>query len=300
MARRRNANGAAALDPDDLRFALGKLTKDRLLAVLDAALAAIPRSRVNEVLGVHIDLGALRSRAATRRPGAPARLLADAKKFHAGTMAGLFYEGFRVNSKNFMDKSETTEEWIYECNQLFGRCVDVGAGGNHVAVRDALELLLDLLRRINRGEKIIFFADKGGDWQVGVEWDRVLPAYFASLVATETAERFTTQALDVVGEFVRRDEKKFLGLAKKAVFSKAPGVRGPIITEHLVGLLGLGRAPAQALLAAQPRTVLEALRIHGVGRKTTRRLLDLGLLGDPEGVQHRSRTDEEMGLVDAG
>jgi hypothetical protein len=41
-------------------------------------------------------------------------------------------------------------------------------------------------------------------------------------------------------------------------------------------------------------TVLKALGIRGVGRKTTKRLLDLGLLTDPEGVQTRARTAEEL------
>jgi hypothetical protein len=41
-------------------------------------------------------------------------------------------------------------------------------------------------------------------------------------------------------------------------------------------------------------TVLEALGIPGVGRKTTKRLLALGLLTDPEGVQTQARTAEEL------
>jgi hypothetical protein len=40
--------------------------------------------------------------------------------------------------------------------------------------------------------------------------------------------------------------------------------------------------------------VLKALGIHGVGRKTTKRLLALGLLTDPEGAQTRARTAEEL------
>jgi hypothetical protein len=68
----------------------------------------------------------------------------------------------------------------------------------------------------------------------------------------------------------------------------------PITTDALRGRPGLSRAACDALLALQPATVLTALRIHGVGRKTTRRLLSLGLLTDPEGVQTRARTAEEL------
>jgi hypothetical protein len=63
----------------------------------------------------------------------------------------------------------------------------------------------------------------------------------------------------------------------------------PLLTaEDLRGWPGLRRAVAEALVARQPRTVLEALHIRGVGRKTTKRLLARGLLVDPEGVQRRT------------
>ena len=64
-----------------------------------------------------------------------------------------------------------------------------------------------------------------------------------------------------------------------------PSVTARIKAEHLDGLPGLSMKSRYELVARQPRTVLEALRIEGVGRKTTRRLLELGVLKDPEGVQ---------------
>jgi hypothetical protein len=71
----------------------------------------------------------------------------------------------------------------------------------------------------------------------------------------------------------------------------------PIISEaHLQGLPGISRVVRDRFLLRQPATVLEALKIHGVGRKTTKRLFALGLLSDPEGVQTRALTAEEMSL----
>jgi hypothetical protein len=72
----------------------------------------------------------------------------------------------------------------------------------------------------------------------------------------------------------------------------------PITAEHLAGLPGLRKAARQRLLAAQPVTVLEALRIPDVARRTTRRLLALGVLIDPERAQNRSLTLEEIRPVD--
>jgi hypothetical protein len=58
-----------------------------------------------------------------------------------------------------------------------------------------------------------------------------------------------------------------------------------IRVDDLRGQPGLSRVARGHLLRGQPTTVLEALRIRGVGRSTTKRLLALGLLTDPEEVQ---------------
>jgi hypothetical protein len=64
-----------------------------------------------------------------------------------------------------------------------------------------------------------------------------------------------------------------------------------ITAVHLQGLPGLSEKARDQLLALQPKTVLEALRIPGIGRGTTRKLLELGLLIDPEGVQYGARQE---------
>ena len=62
-----------------------------------------------------------------------------------------------------------------------------------------------------------------------------------------------------------------------------------IESHHVEGLPGLSRQAQARLLAEQPRTVRDALRIPGVGRKTTRHLLDEGVIDDPDGLQPGSR-----------
>jgi tRNA U34 5-carboxymethylaminomethyl modifying enzyme MnmG/GidA len=64
--------------------------------------------------------------------------------------------------------------------------------------------------------------------------------------------------------------------------------------DDLRGQPGLSRAACDALLALQPRTLRQALRIRGVGRKTAHRLLALGVLTDPEGLQNRKLTLEDL------
>jgi nucleotidyltransferase/DNA polymerase involved in DNA repair len=67
-----------------------------------------------------------------------------------------------------------------------------------------------------------------------------------------------------------------------------------IADDDLRGQPGLSRAAIDSLVEQQPATVMQALRIHGVGRKTSARLLALGILSDPEGVQNRAMTLEEL------
>ena len=68
----------------------------------------------------------------------------------------------------------------------------------------------------------------------------------------------------------------------------------PITYDDLRGQPGLSRAAIDSLVKQQPATVMQALRMHGVGLKTTARLLAFGVLSDPEGVQNRRMTLEEF------
>jgi tetratricopeptide (TPR) repeat protein len=61
-----------------------------------------------------------------------------------------------------------------------------------------------------------------------------------------------------------------------------------ITVDDLLGQPGLSQAAISRLVKAQPPTVLKAISIHGVGRKTAYRLLRLGLLTDPDGLQGRA------------
>src|SRR5438093_5397812 len=60
---------------------------------------------------------------------------------------------------------------------------------NPTEVRQAMDILFGLLNHIDKGDDdVIFFADEGGSWQVGVDWAKVLPVWFKVLSATAEPE----------------------------------------------------------------------------------------------------------------
>jgi len=73
------------------------------------------------------------------------------------------------------------------------------------------------LRRIDKGDDtIVFFADEGGSWQVGVDWRAVFCAYFASLAQTTDPEEYASTAVALIDEFESYDRDRHLRAARAA------------------------------------------------------------------------------------
>ena len=94
-------------------------------------------------------------------------------------------------------------------------------GGRHessdVECRNAFEILFGLLRHVDEClDDIIFFADEGGSWQVGVEWRSVLPAYFRCLAVTALPEDYARAAVLVIEEFESFNRALHLKSAREA------------------------------------------------------------------------------------
>jgi len=141
-------------------------------------------------------------------------LLAEVKAFEAASRKGEYYESFSVNSKNYMLTSGGTRAWIAECGRLFSRCVKASGKGVPKETCDAFEILFALLERIDECmDDIVFFADEGGSWQVGADWLKVLPAWFACLAAVAEPEEYARRVVDRVDRFARYDRDIHLAVA---------------------------------------------------------------------------------------
>lgn len=202
---------SAAIDRDKLRAAVRRLGDEYVFYMLDDAIDLLPPAKLMKLVSSYLDVRQL-------RPDAPGKknLLADARAFDAASRAGKYYESFNVNSKNFMDKSTGTRAFIADCNRLLDRCVTQAPKGNAAEIREAIEIILGLLRYIDEcNDDVIFFADEAGSWQVGVDWAKVLPALFSCLSRTMEPEEYARRVVEVVDEFDKHDRGKHFAAARR-------------------------------------------------------------------------------------
>jgi len=199
-----------SLDRDKLRRDIRKLRRDDLLSLLDRAIDQIPKTRLPKVFQGIVD-----PKKKKNNENISKEFLSEIKLFYKASLNGKYYEDFNVNSKNYMNKSSGTKKWISECNRLFNLCVS-NVSHSCKDVRDAMLILFGLLRRIDEGDSdFVFFADEAGSWQVGVDWDRVLPAWFRCLSEMADSDEFAEETVRVIEDYVEYDREKFLTIARK-------------------------------------------------------------------------------------
>ena len=199
------------IDPEKLRGALRRLSRGDLLAIAERATELVPRAKLRALVG---DLVQLDELAESRSGAAP--LLDEVRKFHEASLRGDHYESFAVNSKNFTQKSEGTEEFIDEFDRLVGRCVRASEKTPGPPLREAFELLFGLLRHIDKGhDDVVFFADEGGAWQVGVDWRAALPAYFRCLANCASPADFAREVDRTIKDFADYERPRHLTAARR-------------------------------------------------------------------------------------
>jgi hypothetical protein len=199
-----------AIDLERLRVALRRLSRGDLLVIAERATELVPRPKLRRLVGDFVRLDAL------AEPKSAAPLLDEVRKFHEASLRGDHYEGFAVNSKNFMQKSEGTEEFIAEFDRLVGKCVRAREKTPGPPLREAFELLFGLLRHIDKGhDDMVFFADEGGSWQVGVDWRAALPAYFRCLADTASPADFAREVDRTIKDFVEYERPRHLTAARR-------------------------------------------------------------------------------------
>ncbi|MGB5711733.1 MAG: hypothetical protein WBM44_12600, partial [Waterburya sp.] len=186
-----------------------ELEIEELLSLLDRAIELIPQERLPELIEGFFDLDLLSVDELSEQS-----LLEDVLEFHSDSLAGLYYDDFEVNSKNFMERSRGTINWIAEHERLMNRCLIESREGDLEQMRQAFELLFNLLDEVDEcRDDIIFFADEAGAWQVGVEWDEVLPCYFKVLAAVGQPSEYASGVIKIVKSHANYNSDNYFKLA---------------------------------------------------------------------------------------
>jgi len=180
------------IDRDKLRAAVRKMGTEYVFLMLDDAITLLPETKLRKLIAQYLNPHEFRPDSAKK-----ADLLADVKAFQKASLAGEYHQAFAVNSKNYTEKSSGTLAWIADCLRLLERRLAQSKKEDPKTVCQAFEIIFSLLSKIDEGnDDILFFADEGGSWQVGVDREKVLPAWFRVLSATagpsEYAQRITT------------------------------------------------------------------------------------------------------------
>ncbi|MBT9317615.1 hypothetical protein [Leptothoe spongobia] len=170
------------------------LDTEELLFLLDRAIELIPQETLPELLKGVLDLDSFQVDEI-----ADELILEEVLDFQADSLAGVYYESFRVNSRNYMDQSRGTINWIAEFKRLMNRCIKECQAGEYFQAHPAFEVLIELLDEVDEcRDDIIFFADESGSWQVGVSWENVLPSYFTALAEVVEPEVYAESVVKVV------------------------------------------------------------------------------------------------------
>lgn len=202
------------IDPEKLRDAVRKLGDDYVFYMLDDAISLLSPTKLEKLAGQYLDVKRLRPDA--EPTGGERTLLALVKTFDARSRAGGYYESFNVDSKNCTDSSPGTRSFIAECRRLLDRCVAETRKGDPVETRASFETIFNLLRHIDDAhDDVIFFADEGESWQVGVEWRKVFPAWFRCLSRTAPPDDFGRLVVDTVNALDGRGDLRHIASARK-------------------------------------------------------------------------------------
>ena len=201
------------IDRDKVRAEVRKLGNEYVFLMLDDAIELLPVAKLQKIAKKYLDLKRLSPDAdKATKPS----LLRNVKRFEKASLSGEYYESFGVNSQNYTQKSAGTSAWIAEYLRLPDRCVINAKKSNPAEVRQAMDILFGLLNHIDKGhDDVIFFADEGGSWQVGVDWDKVLPVWFKVLSATAEPEEYAQRITALLSCHYSYGRDKMLAIARR-------------------------------------------------------------------------------------
>jgi len=203
--------GNPRIDRAKLRTAVRRLGSKHIYLMLDGALDLLPRSKLAKLVSGYIDPSTI-----SQDADGESSLLDEVKVFEKASLRGDYYESFSVNSKNCTEMSKGTTAWIAECHRLLDRCAAESTKESPDKTIEAIDIIVGLLRHIDKClDDVVFFADEGGSWQVGVDLRKMFPAWFKCLSAVSSPDTYVNRVKEITDEFGSYDRDKNLAVARR-------------------------------------------------------------------------------------
>jgi hypothetical protein len=127
-------------------------------------------------------------------------LFKEIGKFYQESLAGEYYAPFEIDSKNFMDIPEETEEWFDRLGEFLESSIALSEQAEHSIAIKCFGLLYELILEMEEGDEIVF-AHELGSWMIPGGEKNSINAYFRSLSLSSSPEEFTKATLPLI----RRD-----------------------------------------------------------------------------------------------
>ena len=145
--------------------AINKLKKSELLSLLEDAFNNMDGKTQRNVFGELF-------KAHTKKERTPEKLLKGIEHFYKKSMDGYYYAPFDVNSKNFSDIPEETDEWFDELGDYLDFTSTMVNEQQYEIGLKCFTILFDLIDRMESGEEIVF-ADELGSWMISTKEDYI-------------------------------------------------------------------------------------------------------------------------------
>jgi len=177
----------------DLSDTLKRQKKAVLLELLKQAFVAMEPKQQRAVFGE------LAKKPPAARSNGTA-LLEDVVEFERDSLARKYYQFFMINSKNFSDIPEKTDEWFDHLGVLLTETSKLTRQGDHATAVACFDRLCALIKTMEEGDTIVF-AEELGSGMIPVEEKVWVADYLTSLAATTTPDAFAAKAVPLI----RRD-----------------------------------------------------------------------------------------------
>lgn len=127
-------------------------------------------------------------------------IIKKSETFYKESLTSLYYAPFEINSQNFSQIPEETEEWFEKLGELLQSSVQLTKQEDYVSAVKSFEILYELIEQMEDGEEIIF-ADEYGSWMIPGNEKEYLNSYVLSLAKIKTPEEYAK----VVIPLIKRD-----------------------------------------------------------------------------------------------